>query len=141
MLFRSGKSGCEAITVRVPLGDATKPIKVSASAGNGDLKITGITGSATGSTKNGDTTLSLTPSKGSTVSASGDAATVALPASFAADMITLSVASGSKGKVVTTDFADVQSGKGRGNAGEGAASITVTANGPFDDDNATLKKQ
>jgi hypothetical protein len=137
----AGKSGCEYLTVRVPAGDATKPVKVTIGAGNGDLKVSGIVGSVSASTKNGDTTVSVTPAKGSTISATGDAATVSLPASFAADMITLSVASGSKGKVVTTDFPDVTSGKGRGNAGEGAASITVSAQGPFDDDNATLKKQ
>jgi hypothetical protein len=137
----AGKSGCESMTVRVPAGSATQPVNITAKAGNGDIKVSGITGGAGAQTTGGDATVSVTPTKGVTIQAIGDAATVAVPANFAADKITLQVASGSKGKVITTDFPDVTSGQGRGNAGEGAKEIIVSAQGPFDDDNATLKKQ
>jgi hypothetical protein len=134
----AGKSGCELMTVRVPAGSATTPVKLTVKSGNGDVKITGITGAVQAEAGSSHADVSVTPTKGAVIVVTGDRATLALPANFAADMVTVAA---EHGKVITTDFPTLQSGKGFGNAGEGASSITVTAKGLLDDDNATIKKQ
>ena len=134
----AGDSGCEGVTVNVPGGSSTAPVVVQATVGNGDLVVKGITGSVTAKNNGaGDVDVTVTPIKGSTVDASsGFDVIVRLPATFAADSITLSGK-----KLDTADFPDVTSGKGRGNAGEGAKSITVASSSGLDSTVVALKKQ
>jgi hypothetical protein len=58
----------------------------------------------------------------SIVSDSGDVVTLRLPRDFATDALVLDAAA-----VDTSAFPDVQAGKGRGQAGVGAKTITVQA--------------
>lgn len=124
-----GSSGCEGLTVTVPAGDAAKPVAVVAKNGNSDIQVSGITGSLTAEAQGaGDVEASVTPAKGSVISVAAEFdATLKLPATFAADRITLQ-ANDAK-DIDTSAFPGVKSGEGFGAAGEGAASITVRSVG------------
>jgi hypothetical protein len=122
----TGTTGCDAFTVQVPAGSATAPHTLTVTAGGGGVNVSGLTGSVNAHGENGDAEVSVTPATGSVIVVTGDNgnAKLHLPASFAADSITLSA---TNGNIVTTDFPDVHSGSGHGSAGTGAKSITVTA--------------
>lgn len=132
-------TGCKSLVVTVPAGDATKPINLVVKSGNGGVNVAGVTGSVTvESTGSGDAIVSATPVKDSVLSVvSDDTASLAVPASFAADLVTLSADEAKD--VVTTDFPDLKSGQGYGTAGTGAKSITVRSTGLIGQ--AILKKQ
>jgi hypothetical protein len=125
-----GHSGCELLNITVPGGSTAKPAAITAKAGSGDVTVTGITGSVTANSNgSGDVSATVTPTKGSVISLSGSFGVKAtLPADFAADSITLT--SDTPADLDTTAFPDVMSGKGRGTAGTGASSITLTSTGP-----------
>lgn len=143
----AGTSGCDGFTVHVPAGSVQQGLTLKATShnghvsasgltaavsqqlqilsDNGDVSATGITGGVKVHTDNGGASGSVTPTPGSSVEVSsklGDV-TLALPAGFAADQITL------KGSPVTvtgfgTDFTSTSTS--RGAAGTGASSIAVT---------------
>ena len=143
-----GTTGCDAFTVHVPQGSATKGLTLSSVAqngsntatnlyaadgaqikigsGNGSVTATGITGGANLKSDNGDLVASVTPTQGSVVevtTGNGDI-TLSLPTDFAADKVSLTAG----GKVSVEGFTDLTAGStSRGNAGTGAASITATA--------------
>lgn len=134
----AGTTGCEGFTIKVPAGSATAPLTLKATAHNGSIDATGLTGTITIHSDNGDATASLTPAVASTIevsSGNGDA-TLALPANFTADTVTLTPGSAG-GKVISTDFPDVTAATSANRKSGGAKSITVsTENG-----DVTLKKQ
>ncbi|MFO0638091.1 MAG: hypothetical protein U0183_02680 [Polyangiaceae bacterium] len=137
--IKKASTGCKSLVVTVPAGDATKPINLVVKSGNGGVNVAGVTGSVTvESTGSGDAIVSATPVKDSVLSVvSDDTASLAVPASFAADLVTLSADEAKD--VVTTDFPDLKSGQGYGTAGTGAKSITVRSTGLIGQ--AILKKQ
>ena len=94
-------------------------------ADNGPVTATGITGGVKAHSDNGPVTASVTPTPGSNCEAStqvGDVS-LSLPATFAADHITLTATNGA----VKGDFPDVTSATtSRGAAGTGASSIVAT---------------
>jgi hypothetical protein len=143
-----GTTGCDAFTVHVPQGSATKGLVLSSVAqngsntatnlyaadgeqikvgsGNGSVTATGITGGANIKADNGDLIASITPTKGSVVeinTGNGDI-NLSLPADFSADKISFTA-----GQTVTVSgFSDLTAtSTSRGTAGTGAASITATA--------------
>lgn len=145
-------TGCDGFTVTVPAGTAQSPLTLTVHAGNGSLEATGLTVSDTsaGSFKadNGDVTVSangsvsidagngtvsatVVPNKGSTidVSAGNGDVTLALPAGFSCDSLslqaqgagsTVNVGSGFTNQVTATSTSV-------GTKGTGAASVTVVA--------------
>ena len=114
----------------------TTPAKLTAAAPNGDLTIAGVIGNFTGSATNGDLTASITPTPGSVISLDGqNKVSLALPANFAADTVTLTA--GASGKVDSSAFPSLKSGGSVGMAGAGAKSITVKS----ETDNVILKSQ
>jgi hypothetical protein len=137
--------------VTVPAGSASQGVALTAHTGNGDVtasqlysaggvvmqiltdngsaKATGITGSATVHSKNGNATGSVTPILGSQIEVStgnGDA-TLSLPASFACDSLTLSAPGGNVtvGSGFTNNVAATSTSVGMSKTG--ASSVTVTA--------------
>jgi hypothetical protein len=128
----SGSSGCKLVTVTVPPGTATQPMDLTVGDGNGGINFTGtvlakqLTVQENGT---GNSVVDVDPQKGSTISVKDDFdITVGLPASFSADSITLSGGQQAS-DIDTSAFQGLQSGKGFGTAGAGAASITVTTGG------------
>jgi len=133
-----GTTACEGFTVTVPAGSSTAPLTLKATAHNGQLTATGLNGSATVHSDNGDVTASITPAVGSSIdvsSGNGDVS-LALPATFSADTVTLT-AGGPSPKVVTTDFPDVLQTSSANRKAGGAKSISVTT----ELGDVTLKKQ
>ncbi len=134
----SGTTACEGFTVTVPAGSAAAPANVKATAHNGAIMATGFLGAAIVHTDNGDATASLSPGVGAAIevsSGNGDVS-LALPASFTVDTITLT-AGGAGGKVINADFSDVLQATSANRKAGGAKSITVKT----DLGNVTLKKQ
>ena len=119
-------SGCDALQITVPSGTAMKPLPLIVKAGSGDVKVSGTVGSLNVNDNGaGDIVASHTPAKGTDVVLKGGfGVSLAVPKDFAADVITLSADKPTD--IDTTAFPDVTSGKGRGMAGTGAASISLT---------------
>lgn len=137
--IKQASTGCKSLVVTVPAGDATKPLNLVVKAGNGDVTVTGVMGSvlveASGS---GAATVSATPVVGSVISvAAEDDATLSLPASFAADIVTL--AADEAKDIITTDFPELKNGAAFGTPGSGAKSISVKCTGLLG--KATIRKQ
>jgi hypothetical protein len=133
-----GTTACEGFTVTVPAGSATAPLALKATAHNGQITASGLNGSATVHSDNGDATASVTPAVGSVVdvsSGNGDVS-LALPAAFTADTVTLTPG-GSSAKVIDTDFPDVLQATSANRKAGGAKSISVTT----ELGDVTLKKQ
>jgi hypothetical protein len=126
----SGSSGCELMTVHIPLGASAKAVNLVGKVGNGDLKLT-ATGAYLGTVNltntAGDVDATVDANLGSDITAvavqSGDV-TLHVPAEFAADSITLNADAAS---IDSSAFPDVKSGSGRGQAGTGAKQITLTS--------------
>jgi hypothetical protein len=143
-------TGCD-LTVTVPAGSASQGVALTAHTGNGDVtaaqlysaagvvmhiftdngsaKATGITGSATVHSINGNATGSVTPILGSEIevsSGNGDA-TLSLPASFACDSLTLSAPGGNVtvGSGFTNTVTSTSTSVGMSKMG--ASKVTVTA--------------
>jgi hypothetical protein len=134
----TGTTACEGFTVTVPAGSATAPLALKATAHNGQIDATGLSGSATIHSDNGDATASVTPGVGSSIevsTANGDAS-LALPAAFTADTVTLTPG-GTGANVTTTDFPDVLQATSANRKAGGAKSITVST----ELGDVTLKKQ
>jgi hypothetical protein len=123
-------SGCETLSVFVPGGTAAQPVALGARAGQGRILVT-----ATGATIRelelraaaGAIEATVPTSAGAKIAAiaeGGGDVTVRVPADFAADIVTLSAA---PGKIDTSAFPDVQSGRGRGPQGLGARGIELTS--------------
>lgn len=125
-----GESGCELMTVYVPVGTATNTTKLEAASGNGSVDVTlgGVIGSVAVNAK-GDLTASIPATKDATIvliAEQADDVTLSLPADFAANEIVLSADQDK----VTNDFTDAKLGNGaggRGTAGTGAKSINLTS--------------
>ncbi len=131
-----GSSGCEKLSVRVPSGSASTPVTLTVTATKQDFTVSGITGGVSAKAAFGAAAVSITPAKGAAISVTAhDKATLALPNDFAADSITLETM-GLQSKVISADFPDVSTGKPRGAAGSGAASVVVKS----EDDDVTLQK-
>lgn len=122
------QAGCDALDVSVPKGTAEKRLAVVARSGNGKVVVAfdgAVLGELDLHASHGTVDVTTSTTQGSTitiVSETGDDVTVRLPGAFSADTIVLETAAG---KVDTSAFPDLQLGKGRGEAGKGAKSITV----------------
>jgi hypothetical protein len=120
-------SGCDALDVSLPAGAPAMPLAVTARSGSGSVVVDlGATTLGTldvrGSHGRLQVTAPTTPGASITIVAeTGDDVLLRLAADFSADLITLDTT----GVVETSAFPDVQPGKGRGAAGQGAKSITV----------------
>jgi hypothetical protein len=133
-----GTTACEGFTVRVPSGSATAGLTIKATAHNGAITATGLTGNAIVHSDNGDATASVTPTPAASIAVSsgnGDAS-LAVPAGFTADTVTLTPG-GPGGVAVNTDFPDVLQATSANRKTGGAKSIVVSS----ENGNATLKKQ
>jgi hypothetical protein len=121
------ESGCDALDVALPAGAPATPLAVTARSGSGYVLVD--LGAATlgtlevhGSLGRLQVTAPTTPGASITIVAeTGGDVLLRLAADFSADLITLETT----GTVDTSAFPDVQSGKGRGAAGQGARTITV----------------
>lgn len=137
--IKLASTGCKSLVVTVPSGDATKPLNLLVKSGNPDVSVSGVTGSVTVEAGGvGSATVSATPVVGSVISVvAEDDATLALPASFSADLVTLGA--DEPANIVTTDFPELKSGQGFGTAGTGAKAVTVKTTGLLG--KATIRKQ
>lgn len=126
----SEDSGCDALDVSLPLGTDGKPLTVTARSAIGlvvasfaDALLAGL--ALEGSQGAMDVKV---PSRAgaviTVVSKTGDAVMLNLPADFAADVVVLEAP---PEQIDTSAFPDLVNGKGRGEAGRGAKSITVRA--------------
>jgi hypothetical protein len=126
----SGSSGCELMEVKVPIGSTAKPINIKGLVGNGGITVSAgsaILGQLSLTSNGGDVDATVGANQGSEITASAEKAdnvTLHLPSDFAADSISLNADANS---IDTTAFPDVKSGSGRGTAGTGAKSITLTS--------------
>jgi len=124
----AGLSGCERLVVRIPAGDATTPLTLTALVGNGGMKVSAANATVASiglNSNGGDIELSTAATKGGNVSAVSEKAddiTVRLPTAFAADTITLQA---DADKIDKGPFSDIQTG--RGTAGTGLASLKITS--------------
>jgi hypothetical protein len=130
----NGTTGCDNFTVTVPAGTAQAPLTLVANASNGSLDVTGVAGSVQADASNGTVQASITPEKGSTVevsSGNGDV-TVALPAAFSCDSLSIQASGPGSAVTIGSGFTSkvTATSTSVGTAGMGAASITVsTQNG------------
>jgi hypothetical protein len=122
------ESGCDALDVVVPAGAEGKLLNIAARSGNGKVVVS-LVGTALGALdvhgSNGPLDVACSVMPGATLafaSETGDVVTLRLPRDFATDALALEAPS-----VDTSAFPDVQAGKGRGEVGRGAKSITVRA--------------
>jgi hypothetical protein len=124
------QTGCDALDVSVPKGAPEKPLAVVARSGNGKVVVSfdgAVLGELDLHASHGTVDVKTSTTQGSTitvVSETGDDVMLHLPRDFAADAIVLETATD---KIDTSAFPDLQLGKGRGEAGKGAKSITVRA--------------
>jgi hypothetical protein len=125
-----GESGCKLLQVTIPSGTDAKPMNLTVANGIGDISFTGAVTASKLNIQNkstGDAEVKVKPVKGATISVVSEFdATVSLPADFAADSVTLTGPDAGE-DLVTTDFPGLESGKGFGTAGTGAASLSITA--------------
>jgi hypothetical protein len=134
----NGTTGCEGFTVQVPSGAATTPLALKATAHNGQISASGLVGSASIHTDNGDATAGISTAPGAVIevsSGNGDSV-LAVNADFSADVIVLTPGGPGAAKI-TTDFPDIDQATSPHKAAGGAKSITVQA----DNGTVTLKKQ
>jgi hypothetical protein len=134
----TGTTGCDAFTVQVPSGTATAPLNLKATAHNGQINASGLTGTAVIHTDNGNATASLgiAPAAVIEVSSGNGDVSLALPANFTADAIVLTPG-GPGAQKITTDFPDLDSAASTHKAAGGAKSITLTT----ENGTVTLRKQ
>jgi hypothetical protein len=126
----SSESGCDALDVTMPLGSVVQPLSLSARSGQG--QVLGLLAGATLANlevhgKSGKIEVTAPTTRGATiliVAETGDDVVLHLAADFAADALVLEAP---PERLDTSAFPDVQPGKGRGEAGRGAKSITVRA--------------
>jgi hypothetical protein len=124
------ESGCDALDVSVPTGSPEKPLTVVARSGNGKVGVAfGSAALAELDLRASHGLIDVTTSApaGATiiiVSETGDDVTLRLPRDFATDALLLEAPAE---RIDTTAFPDAASGRGRGEAGRGAKSITVRA--------------
>jgi len=121
-------SGCDALDVTLPLGTDAKPLMLTARSGTG-LVVISLAGAMVGSldlqASHGAIDVKVATRPGAVitlVSLTGDEVLLHLPADFSADTMVLEAPS-----IDTVAFPDLVLGKGRGEAGRGAKSITVRA--------------
>ena len=129
----SADSGCDAVDVSLPAGTAAKPLFATVRSGRGKVRATLHPASFVGSFElrgsHGPIDVTFPATRGATitiVAETGDDMIVHLPADFAADVLTLET---SGDKIDVGAFPEVQSGKGRGVAGQGAKSMTLRTTG------------
>ncbi|MBX3214016.1 MAG: hypothetical protein KF850_18420 [Labilithrix sp.] len=131
----AGESGCELVEVVVPTGTAGgKPLNLNrVLSGNGTLtlQLSAANLMTLGTNSNGgDTNADLPAVQGATyslVSEKADDIAVKLPADFSADEVILQA---DADKIELGPFTDIKPGAGaggRGNAGEGLASLKITS--------------
>ncbi len=128
----SGSSGCKLVTVTIPAGTAAKPLDLTVGDGNGGVEFSGtalakaLTVQENGT---GNLAINVDPQKGSSVSIkAGFDVVVGLPGTFAADSVSL--AGGQQASDIDTSaFPGLETGKGFGTAGTGAASFSVETGG------------
>ena len=122
------ESGCDALDVAVPRGAADKRLTIIARSGTGKVGVSLGSAALAGldvHASNGSIDASVSTTQGailSIVSDTADVVTLRLPLDFATDALVLMAPA-----VDTSAFPDVQAGKGRGQAGVGAKTITVQA--------------
>jgi hypothetical protein len=134
----NGTTGCDSFTVQVPAGTTSAPITLKATAHNGQISGTGLVGSATIHTDNGQATASISTAPGAILevsSGNGDAS-LAVNSDFSADSILLQPGGPGAAKI-STDFPDLDAATSPHKAAGGAKSITVKT----DNGTVTLKKQ
>jgi hypothetical protein len=124
----AAESGCDALDVSVPSGSAAKPLTVVARSGNGNVGVSlgsVVLAELDVHASHGAVDVTTTATLGATLtvaSETGDLVTLRLPRDFATDLLVLDAP-----VVDTSAFPDVQPGKGRGEPGRGAKTITVRA--------------
>jgi len=126
----SGESGCEKLTVYVPIGTAAKKVNIKGLVGNGGMtmKVSSVNlGNLEGNSNGGDIDATVgTGTSVSLVSEKSDNIVLRLPDTFAADVIILNADQGN----IINDFSDAKVGEnagGRGTAGSGYTSIKLTS--------------
>jgi hypothetical protein len=124
----STSSGCRSLTVTVPAGDARKPLDLSVLDVNGGITLSGtplVSRLVVQENGLGRMDIRVSPQPGATVTVrSGFDVVVALPAGFAADVVTLSGGQGTSA-IDTSAFPGLMSGVGFGQKGAGAATLDV----------------
>ena len=122
------ESGCDALDVAVPRGAPDRRLTIVARSGTGKVGVSLASAALAGldvHSSNGSIDASVPATQGailSIVSDTADVVTLRLPRDFATDALVLMAPA-----VDTSAFPDVQAGKGRGQAGIGAKTITVQA--------------
>lgn len=145
-------SGCKLLKVTIPAGTAQKPVKLNISSGQGGVRFSSaVTASSVLVNENGlgDIDIKVTPVAGAVINAKGDnKVSVAVPADFSAQTVTLKVAEDDATKaaarIITSDFAGMESGKSYPTSGataNAAASISLESGGLLDDYTVTVRKQ
>jgi hypothetical protein len=132
-LFVRCEGGCNKLSVVVPTpaADADLDLAVTSEGGDVNVLLQGVRfkNLAVKASGNVEIAASATPSATiSAVSDSGRNVVLWLPGDFAADAISLSAG---RGSIDLSDFPDVRAGGGRGAAGAGFRSISLTSQEAF----------
>lgn len=123
-----GDAGCELLTVSIPLGTTLKPLDITAGSGNGTLSVTGglVVKNALIQADGGDVTADLVPVQGAEIrvkSLKADDATLIVPASVQADVVTIVGDQTKSSSAFTTVIPNVDGSLGT--AGQGAKLLNV----------------
>jgi hypothetical protein len=148
-------SGCKILRVTIPAGSAAQPLKLTVGNGNGAIRV-GLAGDIPFVDKLlvdnnglGEVDVRARPVQGAELTITGERAVrVALPGTFSAQKVTLTVdeddAAKAAARKITTDFpglpVDGTAFPASGATAEAAASLNVTSKGPFDDDTITIAR-
>lgn len=145
----SGDSGCEKVTIRIPAGTAQEPITLKVGAGNGDLNVSGapftndVTVDSNGA---GDVDVAVSPQKGASVIITSEgAATVRLPADFAAENVILAVNESdpvdAKARIDVSAFDGMEADKPFGPQDNAVKVLSVESKSLLDSNKVTVTKQ
>lgn len=139
-------SGCKSMTLTVPAGSSTKPLKLKIGSGMGGVRFQGtaptVASANVDSNGLGDVSVKFTPMKDARIVVTGeDALVVGMPANFSAKKITLTV--DEDAKFIISDFSGMENLKSYPVAGatqDAMEELNVTSKGILSDDTVTISK-
>lgn len=145
-----GQSGCKLLTVTVPAGTTDLPVKLTVGDGNGGIRFGStplvVSSLIVDENGSGDVSVKVNPVAGASVVVTGeDAVTVAVPSTFSAESVVLTVEASdgeeAAARIITTAFPGMKSNQPypiSGATADAAKTLNVQSKGILDVDTVTI---
>ncbi|AKV02051.1 hypothetical protein AKJ09_08714 [Labilithrix luteola] len=144
-----GQSGCKLLKVTIPAGTAAVPVKLTVGDGNGGIRFNGavtVSSLIVDENGSGDVSVKVNPVKGASVVVTGeDAVSVAVPSTFSAESVILTVdesdPAAAAERIITTAFPGMKSNQPYPIAGataDAAKTLNVQSKGILSSDTVTI---